>query len=429
IKISPECTYLGVTELPDYYTGYKVSGVGIYSMNLTAVTANGVRSVQDNFTVQSTVDFDVARKGPTRVYPAVAYTMKIPIIANQNYNGIINEYVPSSFTITPQDGLGITSSGDTSILSWNVNLKKDDKIELSYKFDAPDISPEFYVLGPLEIGAFKEARQWQIANDVLLETDYFVIYKDSSGNINILESQLTQTLDELLQLISPSSSSTNAFYINKSGVLFGRDISSPWLKLLPEIRIKKGANWFNFTLLELNLSKITIIDNNTQEAILRFDYNKTVGGAKAYFKELFIFDSSNNYVLINFSMNITVNIDDSYFKLNLQEIKINNTEDNDFATFVTAGGKKRYVNLSNPDLDVTRKKSRVKNPYFELVDEDTGKYAWVFYNKKDIGVNETYHVKGGSYPNALIELATQGSSLNAGVYTISWAWNDPVLRL
>ncbi|MBI2102074.1 hypothetical protein HYT53_05690 [Candidatus Woesearchaeota archaeon] len=165
ISISPECAYLGVTELPDYYTGYKVGGVGAYAMNLTAVTANGVRSISDNFTVQSSVAFDVARKGPTRVYPRALYTMKIPIIANQDYNGLVNEYVPSSFAITPQDGLSVAASGGTSILSWNVDMKQNDKIELSYEFDAPDTSPEFYLLGPLDIGNFKEARQWQIAND------------------------------------------------------------------------------------------------------------------------------------------------------------------------------------------------------------------------------------------------------------------------
>ncbi len=171
IKINDECQVLGVTLLPDYYTNYTVSGIGTYLMNLTAVTYNGVRSVQDKFTVQSSVDFDVARIGPTRIYPAVTYTMKIPIIANKNYNGIINEYVPSSFAITPQNDLTITTINDTSILSWNINLKKDEKIELSYEFNAPDISPEFYLLGPLDIGGFKEARQWQIASDAFVAID------------------------------------------------------------------------------------------------------------------------------------------------------------------------------------------------------------------------------------------------------------------
>ncbi|MEK9148954.1 MAG: hypothetical protein AAB267_02780, partial [Candidatus Desantisbacteria bacterium] len=53
----------------------------------------------------------------------------------------------------------------TKIISIDANLKKGSKYDLSYEFDAPDVSPEFYLLGPLDIGAFKEMRNWQIASD------------------------------------------------------------------------------------------------------------------------------------------------------------------------------------------------------------------------------------------------------------------------
>ncbi|MEK6943612.1 MAG: right-handed parallel beta-helix repeat-containing protein, partial [Nanoarchaeota archaeon] len=167
IKVSPECEFLGVTSLPDYYTDYSVKGIGVYSINLTAITSNGARTVADSFNVTNSVDFDVARDSATRVYPKALYTMDISVIANKNYNGVVNEYVPSSFAVVPQNGMTIATINDTSILSWNVKLKKNDKIKLSYQYDAPDISPEFYVLGPLDIGTFAEARQWQIANDEL----------------------------------------------------------------------------------------------------------------------------------------------------------------------------------------------------------------------------------------------------------------------
>ncbi|MBN4049147.1 LamG domain-containing protein [archaeon AH-315-M20] len=165
IKISPECEVLGVTELPDYYTDYTVSGIGTYIMNLTAITANGVRNIQDNFSVQSSVDFDVARKGPTRIYPKVPYNMRFTINANKNYNGLINEFVPAGFEITPQNGLVVTEIGDTKVLSWDVKLKQGDTINLYYEFDAPDVSPEFYLLGALDVGSWQEIRQWQIASD------------------------------------------------------------------------------------------------------------------------------------------------------------------------------------------------------------------------------------------------------------------------
>jgi hypothetical protein len=171
INVSPQCCVYGVTNLPDFYTNYEVCGAGCgagtYVMNLTvtAVTADGTKSITDVFTVQNSVDFDVARDGPTRIYPYAPYNMGFTSNANKNYNGLINEYVPASFEITPQADLIITTINDIKILSWNKQLTKGEIYNLSYEFDAPDISPEFYLLGALDIGNWKEARQWQIASD------------------------------------------------------------------------------------------------------------------------------------------------------------------------------------------------------------------------------------------------------------------------
>ncbi len=58
----------------------------------------------------------------------------------------------------------------TKIIRWNVDLKKGAEITLGYQFDAPDISPELYRLGPLKFVkdgsvVFEESREWQIAAD------------------------------------------------------------------------------------------------------------------------------------------------------------------------------------------------------------------------------------------------------------------------
>jgi hypothetical protein len=170
IKVSPQCCVYGVTNLPDFYTNYTVDGAGTYVMNLTAVTADGTKSITDVFSVQNSVDFDVARDGATRIYPSVPYVMNFTIKANKNYTGLIKEKVPSSFAITPQSGLKVDTIGDTKILSWDVNLREGDTITLTYEFDAPDVSPELFLLGPLELfqvsgSVFQEIRQWQIAAD------------------------------------------------------------------------------------------------------------------------------------------------------------------------------------------------------------------------------------------------------------------------
>ena len=174
IKVSPECSVYGVTNLPDYYTNYTVSNVGTYEMNLTAVTADGTRSITDSFTVQSSVDFDVARDGPTRIYPPVPYVMNFAIKANKNYTGLIKEYVPASFVITPQQGLTVTTVGDTKILTWNKNLVKGETYNIYYEFDAPDVSPYLFLLGRLQIGSFEEKRDWMIASDDIETLDPIV---------------------------------------------------------------------------------------------------------------------------------------------------------------------------------------------------------------------------------------------------------------
>jgi len=56
------------------------------------------------------------------------------------------------------------------VLSWKVRLKKGESTKLGYTFNAPDISPQYYTLGPLRFiendeVVFQEARNWQIAAD------------------------------------------------------------------------------------------------------------------------------------------------------------------------------------------------------------------------------------------------------------------------
>jgi len=179
IIISDECNFYGVTNLPDYYTNYQIGGVGIYQINLKAVTFNGERAITDSFIVEQLPDFDVARNGPTRIYPVVPYTMNFTIKANKNHNGPIREFVPASFSITPQENLFITIVGDTKVLEWNININSGETVILSYEFDAPDISPGIFVLGPLEIGSWEEKRNWLIASDII--TAYqFENYPDGS---------------------------------------------------------------------------------------------------------------------------------------------------------------------------------------------------------------------------------------------------------
>src|SRR3989344_1149831 len=168
IKISEECNVYQVTNLPDYYTTYTVNKQGLYDLNLTATTIKGSRSIIDHFLVKKRVEFDVKRNGPTRIYPPAHYVMNFTINADKDYKGKIRDYVPTNFNILPQRGLSIDNFGDIKILTWDVVLVKGETSNLFFEFVAPPQSPQFYILGPLEVGEWQETRYWQIASDTVV---------------------------------------------------------------------------------------------------------------------------------------------------------------------------------------------------------------------------------------------------------------------
>jgi len=199
IKVNPECQLHSYTEKPDYEAVYQTKEVGAYQMELLAETQNGSFTINDSFEVREQVDFDVERTGPTRIYPPAIYSVSFNVMANQDFEGVVEETVPSSFEILPleeEEVLGETTLAEiaaevenntltsyqrsydkveqqekTKVISWYVSVKNGEKINLGYRFKAPDVSPQFYLLGPLKFintndqVAFQEVRQWQIAAD------------------------------------------------------------------------------------------------------------------------------------------------------------------------------------------------------------------------------------------------------------------------
>jgi hypothetical protein len=175
---NPKCGPNNVIKNPDYFVFYQTGRTGIYKVHL-AMEANGNRrELNDQFEVRKNAPFDIERIGPTRIYPKADYEMKIKIRADRDYQGDITEIVPASFKIfnfqfsifnkIRNSKFEIRNSGDEQILIVpDVSIKKGDQVEINYTMDAPDISPEFYLLGPLSIGSYQEKRQWQIASDAV----------------------------------------------------------------------------------------------------------------------------------------------------------------------------------------------------------------------------------------------------------------------
>ncbi|MBP6884285.1 MAG: DUF2341 domain-containing protein, partial [Candidatus Pacebacteria bacterium] len=174
-----------VIDVPDYYMHYKIdSGVGRYKLELTATTLNGKKKIIDGFDVAQ-VNFDVVREGPTRIYPVSTYPMTFTVTSKYDWSGVIIEKIPASFGVFPPKTIQgydkVSSTDEVTTITWNVSLKAGKKTTFGYIFKAPEVSPEFYLLGPLSFYAegadtltsnpqFQETRRWQLANDAVCGT-------------------------------------------------------------------------------------------------------------------------------------------------------------------------------------------------------------------------------------------------------------------
>jgi hypothetical protein len=208
IKQSGECRGDSVTKLPDYLATYTTRGKGQYQMVLTGTNANGTHTISDYFIVEEFVPFEIERTSfPTRVYPMSPYTVELTVIAREDYKGTVQDRVPKAFYIDRISDNGTISQDEPSTASvsaaileqdakaykdipelsklmydpvstnaalldktpnpitWTVDWKAGETYTLSYRIHFPKVSPEFFLIGPFQIGEFAEARQWQVAND------------------------------------------------------------------------------------------------------------------------------------------------------------------------------------------------------------------------------------------------------------------------
>jgi len=186
--VSP-CIPNNVTDNPDFFAHYSVFDIGTYHMTLVNIL-NGYQ-ITDTFEARENIPFEVSRIGATRINPFKSqYTMRIGVKAKQDFSGDIIESVPKDFVVSEADStigshvpFHIEEVTGEKYLVWSVDMKTDDAFTLAYTYDAPKISPQFYLLGPLrfedsknwiknitdglfgDAAVFKEARRWQLASD------------------------------------------------------------------------------------------------------------------------------------------------------------------------------------------------------------------------------------------------------------------------
>ena len=175
------------------YSGYfQVDLIGAYRVKVKAETKAGTEEILDGFTAVADRPFDIERSGPTRIFPLADYEMKIVIRANEDFQGEVAEYVPEGFQISnvkfqitndecrmtnnaldnnencnrhsirqPADDIRQAEDGQAIVFS-DIDLRAGEEAEITYIFDAPDVSPQFYLLGPL--GLFNDNSSFDIGH-------------------------------------------------------------------------------------------------------------------------------------------------------------------------------------------------------------------------------------------------------------------------
>ena len=279
ISVSSECSKKGPTDLPDYYAKYKLSaGEGDYGLRLTAETSNGERELVDKVVVSTDREFQITRTAPTRIYPKDEYKVTISAKANLDHTGPVREFVPKSFDISSTGDGVVTEEDSQKVISWDADFQKGDEKDFSYTFKAPDISPEFYLLGPAQIGPivdangkptesdhiYTESRQWQIASDAT-SINISGTCKQYDRSTNCADAEVVKVAINGVLSGTTGSTSTGAWSINSISVNAG-DILTVFVSGVAD------ANEAN-TVVKVAASPVSIA------GILLYERHLVVGGA------------------------------------------------------------------------------------------------------------------------------------------------------
>ncbi len=154
VPVSPSglCNGNNVVDRPDYLAQFTPEATGTYEMYVERLDQNGIvlAHTSDTFVVKDTHNIFISRSGPTRIYPPSMYPMQLTVTSKTAFAGKLVERVPADFTVNETNAI-ITRAGDEFELTWNFELAPGSSQTFSYSFDAPDISPFLYNLGPAEI--------------------------------------------------------------------------------------------------------------------------------------------------------------------------------------------------------------------------------------------------------------------------------------
>lgn len=184
IARSLQCGPSTAASQPDYSANYILSQLGAYKFKISAIVAGKARSAEYIVGSADNREYEVERVSATRIFPKAPYQMFIKIRFDKDYDGDVYEFLPAGFVILSTKTRIVKQDTDESAsttepiiqklseedqaLKWSgPKMEKGDQLIISYTYDAPDISPELYLIGPLQLKDYTEKRQWQIASDAV----------------------------------------------------------------------------------------------------------------------------------------------------------------------------------------------------------------------------------------------------------------------
>lgn len=152
VRESGLCDGNNVVDEPDFSAEFPVTLAGEYELHLERLNQYGeVESVTSD-TIQVVEDQPLAleRRGPSRIYPPVPYEVELTVTADEAFTGSLTERVPRSFDVASTSA-EVTTDGEWYELTWDISMFAGESETVSYQFDAPDLSPYLYNLGPAEV--------------------------------------------------------------------------------------------------------------------------------------------------------------------------------------------------------------------------------------------------------------------------------------
>lgn len=139
---------------PDFQTSLKLALEGTYNLTLIGKMDGKTREISSTILVKSNAPFIITRSAATRLWPFADSPMNIAVQFNEDVDGQVVDTVPDGFVIkdaTPSNYTLQPAADSGTEIIWEGSWKAGDTAVFHYDYKAPEISPHFYLIGPLEI--------------------------------------------------------------------------------------------------------------------------------------------------------------------------------------------------------------------------------------------------------------------------------------